>query len=57
MIVPRRDEIAAAYDVPEEFLYAQLGLDGEGLARKSLIQLERQYFAGERGLLERAKSG
>ncbi len=43
--------VAAAYDVPEEFLYAQLGLDGEGLARKSLMQLERQYFDGERGLL------
>jgi hypothetical protein len=43
--------IAAAYSVPEPFLYAQIGIDAQGNERKSLIQIEREYFNGERGLL------
>lgn len=43
--------VAAAYGVPESFLFAQLGIDAEGNARKSLMQIERTYFNGERSLL------
>ena len=43
--------IAAAYQVPADFLYSQLGIDAQGNDRKSLMQLERSYFKGERGVL------
>ncbi len=43
--------IAAAYQVPADFLYTQLGIDAQGNERKSLMQIERTDFNGERGLL------
>ena len=43
--------VAHAYGVPEPFLYAQLGIEAEGNERKTLMQIERSHFNGERGLL------
>lgn len=43
--------VAAAYQVPEAYLYAQLGIEPQGNERKSLMRIERAYFNGERGLL------
>jgi hypothetical protein len=48
--------LAKAYEVPEDYLFAQLGLPQEGNRHKSLAQLNREYAPGERGImLERVK--
>ncbi len=39
--------IAIAYDVPEEYIFEQLGIPQEGNQAKGLYGLNRQYFEGE----------
>jgi hypothetical protein len=43
--------VAAAWQVPESYLYEQLGIEGQGNERKPLMRLERIYFDGQRGAL------
>jgi hypothetical protein len=43
--------IATAYDVPEEYIFEQIGIPSEGNQNKSLRQLTRQYATGERGAI------
>jgi hypothetical protein len=43
--------VAAAYRVPPEFIFEQLGLDAQTNARKPLRAIERDAFGGERGVV------
>ncbi len=43
--------IAAAYEVPEDYLFEQLGIPAEGNREKSLSRLNRQYGLGGRGII------
>ncbi len=39
--------IATAYDVPEEYIFAQIGVSQDDNQDKSLYRLNRNYFGGE----------
>ena len=39
--------IAAAYDVPEEYIFEQIGVPQEDNQNKSLFRLNSDYFGGE----------
>jgi hypothetical protein len=43
--------IARAFGVPEEYLFEAVGIPVEGNRRKSLGKLNREYAAGERGVI------
>ncbi len=43
--------IATAYDVPEAYIFKQIGIPQEGNQDKSLVQLNREYAPGERGVI------
>ncbi len=43
--------IAAAYDVPEEYIFEQIGIPQEGNQDKGLYRLNRDYFEGEPGAI------
>ena len=43
--------IGTAYDVPEAYIFEQIGIPSEGNQDKSLGRLNREYAAGERGVI------
>jgi hypothetical protein len=43
--------IAAAYGVPEEYIFEQIGIPVEENQKKSLAQLNRKYAFGEKGVM------
>ncbi|MCB0191278.1 MAG: hypothetical protein KDJ65_04985 [Anaerolineae bacterium] len=43
--------IAKAYEVPETFIFEQLGIPAEGNGKKSLRDLNREQMAGEQGTI------
>lgn len=46
--------IAAAYGIPEEYIFQQIGISAEENQKKSLSQLNRQYAFGEKGVIVNA---
>ncbi len=43
--------IAAAYDVPEDYIFSRLNLPAEGNQDKSLADLNRTYARGQPGIM------
>lgn len=43
--------IAAAYGVPEKYIFEQIGIPVEKNQKKSLSQLNRKYAFGEKGVI------
>ena len=46
--------IAAAYGVPEEHIFKEIGIPAEKNQKKSLSQLNRKYAFGEKGVIVNA---
>jgi hypothetical protein len=46
--------IAAAYGVPEEYIFQQIAIPAEENQKKSLSQLNRKYAFGEKGVIVNA---